>query len=64
MKLANIFIEKFTFKVESSCELCSAWFCYKKKKTTLNPFLKEKFPSFDEHVGILKSQKNSSNFQI
>ena len=65
MKLAKIFIEKFGFKVESSCKLCSEWFCYKKKTTlpgSLNPFLKEKFPSFDEHVGILKSQKNSSNF--
>ena len=40
-------------------------FDVRKKATllgSLNPFLKEKFPSFDEHVGILKSQKNSSNF--
>ena len=68
IKLANIFFEKFGFKVESSCKYVVHGFAIRKKLLTLlgslNPFLTEKFPSFDEHVGILKSQKNSSNFKI
>ena len=67
MKLAKILLKSLDLKSKVAVNYVVNGFAIRKKKYIVRftkPFLKEKFPSFDEHVGILKSQKNSSNFQI